>query len=204
MKTHMILLMAGFSKRFGENKLLYMIDGKPMYRYIAEVLTAVLRDQAVTVSLTAVTQHEAVRSGLKEMGIPVLWNPHSERGISSSLQIGLDSLRGRRPGEEKEAVYYAFFVGDQPYLQKKSVEDFFQAFSCQDKRIGCMSADGRPGNPVIFHEMYTDELMSLSGDVGGKQVMRKYPRDIFYYPIADFRELEDVDHKEESGYEEMD
>ena len=57
---------------------------------------------------------------------------------------------------------------------------------------------------MIFHEMYTDELMNLSGDVGGKQVMRKYPRDIFYYPIADFRELEDVDHKEESGYEEMD
>ena len=94
MKIHMILLMAGFSKRFGENKLLYKIDGKPMYRYIAEVLTAVLRDQAETVSLTAVTQHEAVRSGLKEMGIPVLWNPHSERGISSSLQIGLDSLWG--------------------------------------------------------------------------------------------------------------
>ncbi|POP33667.1 nucleotidyltransferase family protein [Lactonifactor longoviformis] len=202
MKIHMILLMAGFSKRFGENKLLYKIDGKPMYRYMAEVLSAVAGEQAGTVTLTAVTQHEAVRSGLKEMGIPVLWNPHSERGISSSLQIGLDALQ--RKGTDGETVYYAFFVGDQPYLQKKSVEDFFQAFSCQDKRIGCMSADGRPGNPVIFHEMYADELMNLSGDVGGKQVMRRHPRDIFYYPIADPRELEDVDQKEESGDEKMD
>ena len=41
MKISLIMLAAGNSRRFGSNKLLYEIDGKPMYRHILEKLMVV-------------------------------------------------------------------------------------------------------------------------------------------------------------------
>ena len=41
MKIALIMLAAGNSRRFGRNKLLYEIEGKPMYRHILEKLMIV-------------------------------------------------------------------------------------------------------------------------------------------------------------------
>ena len=41
MKIALIMLAAGNSRRFGSNKLLYEIDGRPMYRHILEKLMIV-------------------------------------------------------------------------------------------------------------------------------------------------------------------
>ena len=41
MKIALIMLAAGNSRRFGSNKLLYEIEGKPMYRHILEKLLIV-------------------------------------------------------------------------------------------------------------------------------------------------------------------
>ena len=38
MKIAMIMLAAGNSRRFGGNKLLYEVDGMPMYRHILDLL----------------------------------------------------------------------------------------------------------------------------------------------------------------------
>lgn len=38
MAIQLILLAAGFSKRFGENKLLVMLQGKPLYLHMLENL----------------------------------------------------------------------------------------------------------------------------------------------------------------------
>ena len=41
MKIALIMLAAGNSRRFGSNKLLYEIEGKPMYQHILEKLMKV-------------------------------------------------------------------------------------------------------------------------------------------------------------------
>lgn len=42
MKTRLILLAAGNSRRFGSNKLLYLIDEKPMFMYGLEIMKELL------------------------------------------------------------------------------------------------------------------------------------------------------------------
>lgn len=45
MKIAMIMLAAGNSRRFGANKLLYEIDGIPMYRHVLEQLDDTKKDR---------------------------------------------------------------------------------------------------------------------------------------------------------------
>ena len=45
-----------------------------------------------------------------------------------------------------------------------------------------------------FHGNIFRELLALSGDQGGRRVLKKYSERIFWYPVADARELEDVDY----------
>ena len=54
------------------------------------------------------------------------------------------------------------------------------------------------GNPVVFSELYLKELLSLSGDVGGKKVMKQHLQDTFFGEAASGQELEDMDYAREA------
>ena len=56
MAVHLIFLAAGFSRRFGSNKLFYLMDGKPMYRHVLDRLLEILKDGTFCANLTVVTQ----------------------------------------------------------------------------------------------------------------------------------------------------
>lgn len=63
MKLGLIMLAAGNSRRFGSNKLLYTIEGEPMYRHILSELMRVrkaLKEQKHTCEITVVTQYEEI------------------------------------------------------------------------------------------------------------------------------------------------
>ena len=51
----------------------------------------------------------------------------------------------------------------------------------------------KTGNPCIFSQKYYQELMEITGDRGGKQIIKKYPEDVAYLFVGDARELQDVD-----------
>lgn len=52
---------------------------------------------------------------------------------------------------------------------------------------------GRPGIPVFFRKKYYEELMKLSGDVGGKRVVVAHREDVAVMKVEDGREMVDVD-----------
>lgn len=113
MKIHMILLAAGFGSRFGSNKLLYEMGGKPMYRHTLDVMLSLAREMK-DADVTVVTRYEEIYRDAKETGALCLMNRHSEQGISSSVQIGLEA--NLHPGKD---AYYLFFTADQPELKKE-------------------------------------------------------------------------------------
>ena len=92
MKLGLIMLAAGNSRRFGSNKLLYSIDGMPMYRHILLELKKVkeaLEAQGHKCEITVVTQYEEIAQEAEKLGERFLYNLHPDEGISSSLKIGL-------------------------------------------------------------------------------------------------------------------
>lgn len=200
MDIHVIILAAGFSRRFGGNKLLAELEGKSLYLHVVENLAELQALSPEIVSLTVVTQHQPIMDEMIRRGIPVAWNDHSEDGISSSLQVGLEAVTGRleesqRNGEGSEP-YFCFFVGDQPYLKITTIQSFFDGFKESGKGIGCLRIGVKTGNPVIFAGRYLDELMGLKGDKGGKQVLHNHEEDVYYYAVWDNQELIDIDRPE--------
>lgn len=120
---HMILLAAGFSRRFGENKLLYPVKGKPMYLWTMEKLEE-LQKEGFAHSLVLVSQYEEILKEARRQGLTAVENPHSERGISSSLQIGLKA--GKNISCHGREAYYMFLWQTSLSFRKRLLEIFWR------------------------------------------------------------------------------
>lgn len=198
MKIAMIMLAAGNSRRFGGNKLLYEIDGIPMYSHVLQQLEKSMfhvcsehrmknNNDKIECNITVVTQYEAIAEAAAAKGMQVLYNPHPEHGISSSVQIGLNA--------NLDADAVLFTVSDQPWLTDRTILALIHVLLNSDRGIACVSYQGKQGNPCIFSRKYYDELLALEGDKGGKKVIMKHLDDTQICEVQDARELEDIDYK---------
>lgn len=188
MRLALIMLAAGNSLRFGSNKLYYTIEGKPMYLHILERLIQVterMNGAGLSCSVTVVTQYKAIKRQAERMGAKVLYNMHPEEGISSSLKIGLSI--------NKDADACLFTVSDQPWLDAETIMTLIGKFLASEKGIACLCEEDVPGNPCIFSKDYYRELLSLTGDTGGKRVIRLHRDDTLMVPAKDVRQLKDMD-----------
>lgn len=188
MKIALILLAAGFSRRFGENKLCYPVDGVPMGERALRLHASLPYARRVLITQS---DYEAFQATARGLGYEIRINPEPERGIGSSVACGVDDLLS--DGERMDAALFA--VADQPYLRKETVIRFLQAFTERPDRIAALASNGRRGNPVVFPHAYFDELRGLTGDRGGSQVLRAHPDQVVLYDFAAEEELSDVDQK---------
>ena len=188
MKLGLIMLAAGNSRRFGSNKLLYTIEGEPMYRHILSELMKVrkvLKEQGHSCEITVVTQYDEIAAETEKCVAQVLYNLHPDEGISSSLKIGL------RRNREMDACL--FTVADQPWLRGETILALVGVFLREGKGIACVEYEGKLGNPCVFSERYYGELMGLEGDVGGKRVVVRNRGDVAIMRVVDGMEMMDVD-----------
>lgn len=178
MNTALILLAAGNSKRFGSKKLLYRIDGKTMLERAVDAAAG------SGIPFAVVTQAGETAQTARRLGAEVIINRYPERGISSSLKLGLAHF--------PNADAFMFMVCDQPYLRPETISKLEREFRRSPKGIACLSHGARHGNPVIFDGKYTDELMQLEGDTGGRQIIKNHPEDLITLDVTSI-ELTDID-----------
>jgi len=197
---NLILLAAGNGERYGSNKLLTDINGKPMYRYIFDHLHHYYQDHDSDCEVTVVSQYEEILASAKAAGFSAVHNPSPEDGISLTIRLGLEagiasSLERRANNSvasRHKGTGSVFFTADQPFVQFKTVEDFLIQASMTDKGIVSASHSGVSGNPVFFDEIYYPELMHLTGDIGGKRVMNRHLDDVAWFEMSP-EELADID-----------
>lgn len=186
-----IILAAGNSSRFGENKLLYEIHGKPMYRYVLKNFQSLLQKKRIQ-TLILVTQYDQIQSQIMahDPDVIVVRNEQPDLGISHSIDLGMRKLMEVLP----DAEGCIFAVADQPYLTEQSLTGLVDTWEKSDRGIAaCTYGDGM-GNPVLFSKTYFDQLGQLTGDRGGKQIAKKHAEDVCLYQVSP-RELEDIDVK---------
>lgn len=194
MPVAMVLLAAGDSRRFGGNKLLAEVDGRPMYRHVADEVNAMPED--FFAKKIVVSQYDEILEDLGREGFETVKNNQSALGISHSVHLALEQI------PEHYAV--CFSVSDQPWLTRETIRGLVTAFRKNTRGMVCASWEGMDGNPVIFAPEYRKELLALSGDVGGRKVLLAHPEDVARFVAGSSRELADVDEKSQLCYNQND
>ena len=75
-----------------------------------------------------------------------------------------------------------------------------EKFTEQENDIGAVSFKGIMGNPCIFSYKYKNELENLSGDTGGKKVIKNHMENLWKYEIFDEKEIKDIDYQQDINY----
>ena len=174
-----ILEAAGNSSRFGSNKLLHIMeDGRPMSASILEAARSVDAYRKILV-----TQYDEVAAMAPDF--KVVMNDRPDLGISRSMQLGLKAAG--------DADAYMFCVCDQPGITKATLERLIEAYKKGTAGIVSLAWQGRMCNPKIFSSRYREELMALSGDTGGRQIIASHADDILLVEAACEEEVRDID-----------
>lgn len=177
----LVVMAAGFGRRYGSNKLLDSFQGKKLYQYTLELAAGCSAD-----SIVIVTRFSEIKEHVDTHypQIKVIWNEHPERGISESLKLGLKALG--------EVDGCCFMVCDQPLLERSSLEELLLKFRENPHCIVACNDGQKRGNPVIFSHAFFDELMELSGDQGGRQIIGRNRKKLLEITVSPW-ELMDID-----------
>jgi molybdenum cofactor cytidylyltransferase len=157
-----LLLASGASRRFGSNKLLAPLGGRPVVRWSAEALAG-----AVDETWVVVPAHDVeIRTALA--GLPVRWVENSEatEGMASSIRAGVAAL-------PIDADAVTITLGDQPLIDAEVIRRVVSLWRRAPTRQGAVAAtyeDGR-GHPVLFGASLFPALRALDGDRGARALL---------------------------------
>jgi molybdenum cofactor cytidylyltransferase len=183
-----LLLAAGQSRRMGsDNKLLAIIDGKPMLRHVAETLQASNVDD-----ILMVTGHDAdnVVKAVWDLGVPSVQNPDFAEGLSTSLKVGFEILSARA-----DAIVVC--LGDMPFVTPESLNKLIEAFDpAAEKSIVVPTTSGKRGNPVLLSVQYLPDVMAITGDMGAKAVINSNDHAVEAVEIDSSEIFTDIDTPE--------
>lgn len=171
-----VVMAAGAARRFGENKLLTKLGGRPLYRHILDALPLDAFSRVAVVSGTWTILEEAAKRGF----LPII-NVRPEEGPSRTIRLGLQRML--------DLPACLFCVADQPKILPDTIRRIAQGPA---ERIRAASYRGIRGNPVLFPAILYGELLHLPIGSGGSAVVRKHPEMLSLIPCSQ-AELADID-----------
>jgi len=191
-----IILAAGESTRFGAPKQLLDWKGKPFVRHVAE--TALQAGLWPVVVVTGFHSTE-VESCLNDLPINIVHNLEYKEGQSASIKAGVNFIQSSTINSIRgfQNVGSAIFLlADQPQIPAEVIRALVETHSQEVQPIiAPLVLEERRANPVLFDRVTFNDLMQLSGDVGGRGIFHKYK--VEFMPWHDDILLFDVDKPED-------
>lgn len=186
-----VILAAGESRRFGqlEPKQLLAFEGETLVRRMGRQARASSLRQVVLVVGYRTDEVERAVAGLE---LEVVRNPDYASGQSSSVRAGLQAVDPRAAGA-------LFLPCDQPFLDAAVIDRLVSAFCAKGggrETIVVPRHGQRRGAPVLFGRAHFDELARITGDEGGRQLLRRSAR-VLEVELDSERPLLDVDTPED-------
>jgi len=207
-----VILAAGESSRFGKPKQLLDYHGQPFVRKVAQ--TALEAGLAAVIVVTG-AHAELVEVALEGLSIVVIRNQEWSTGQSSSIKAGVSALTlplpfpplpspvGRGKGRVAEGRVgigegvgaAIFLLADQPQVTAHVIRALVERHATERAAIVAPLAADRRANPVLFDCNTFDDLLAITGDVGGRAIFSKYKVD--YITWHDESLLFDVDTEDD-------
>ena len=178
-----ILLAAGQSKRMGKLKQLMPFGQSTIVEQAVDnLLGSAVYEVIVVVGYRA----EDVIKAIAAKPIRLAINPDYEHGMSTSIIAGLNLVHSRVQG-------IMLALGDQPLVNSQTINRLIEEFYNHDKGIAVPTYQGSRGHPIIFAIKYKEQLLKLSGDVGGRQIIEDHPDDVLEVAVNSESVIADFD-----------
>lgn len=180
-----ILLASGASRRINSTKQLLIFQREYLINY---VVNKILESKIEELFVILGYHHDEIANVIDPRP-KIVDNPEWKIGKSSSIKMGVKSA-------EKNTDGVIFFLVDQPFINKEIINTLINEFQSSIDNIVAPRVNGRLCNPVLFGKKYYEELMDLSGEQGGKEIINK-AKDVRWIDWEDERLLLDIDTDED-------
>jgi molybdenum cofactor cytidylyltransferase len=184
MRVYGIILAAGEGRRAGGCKLSKEIHGKPMLEWVVE--KASVSDFSGTILVTG-KERELGEMLAERYGALCVYNEKYKEGMSSSLKKGISML-------PPDAEGFAVMLGDMPFIEVDTINMLIDEFRKWPEMVVPVFR-GRKGHPPIISCRYVEEIISVSGDKGARDVIIKNERMVRYIEVNDEGTVRDIDYQ---------
>jgi len=170
-----LILAAGSSSRLGEPKQLLELNGETLLQ--KAIGTALGISDSVTVVLGA--NKEIIQPTISDYSIQLAFNKNWKEGMSSSIQVGMESLEH----DKYDAVL--IMLCDQPFVDVLLLNNIIAVFEKNKNPIvACeytpcpLKGEDKIGVPALFDVSFFEKLKKLKGQGGAKALMMNHIEEV--------------------------
>lgn len=138
---------------------------------LGQIIGTVLQSKADEIIVVLGYQAQRITPKIARHPVKIVVNPDFEQGMSSSIKCGLGHI-----SEKSDAIMIV--LGDQPLIEKEIINLLVGKNYGSERGIVVPVYKGVKGHPVIFKMKYKDDLLGLTGDMGGKEIVEGHPGDV--------------------------
>jgi CTP:molybdopterin cytidylyltransferase MocA/SAM-dependent methyltransferase len=169
-----VVLAAGAGSRFGGGKLLATLEGRPVLQHVLDRLAgAGVRDVVVVLGNDA----EAVEGAIDWRRERRIRNDDPDRGLSSSLRLGIEALDAAAPGA-------LIVLGDQPLMSVAAIHAVLGLPPEPSRPIVVPVYREEGGrNPVLVERAAFPLIAETTGDRGLGPLIQAHPELVREVPV---------------------
>ncbi|MBI3739422.1 MAG: nucleotidyltransferase family protein [Chloroflexi bacterium] len=182
-----IILAAGESKRMGQPKMLMPWGKSTVLQTVIATFQAAGVNDILVITGAARKQVEA----LIGKSVQTVFNEKYEAGeMLSSVQAGLRA-------KKHEARAALICLGDQPQVQKRTVQRILQEYRETGAPIIVPSYQMRRGHPWLVARELWNEILKMRAPESPREFLKRHTKDIHYVNIDSPSVLADLDTPED-------
>ncbi len=171
--------------RMGEPKMSLDIGGKTLLQKTVE---NAISSKAEYINVVLNKDYKFLEEDLKNISTNIIWNDDSNRGMSYSIALGIRNSQHRTEN-------IMILLADQPGITPELINRLISQHMRKNFLITQPRYLDGPGHPVIFNKVLFDELLKVTGDKGGREIIKKF-HDQRQLMDVDFNQPMDLDTKE--------
>ena len=157
-----IVLAAGLSTRMGRDKLALPFSNTTIFEHTLEQI----RESGIKDIIVVVSPGSSWLEKLNSETYKLIENPLYRTGMASSLKAGLNAV-----GIKSQGVIIA--LADLPLVTPAIYRKLIENYRNKLKLVTYPTYRGKRGNPTLFDRRVWPDLMSISGDQGGRGLIEK-------------------------------
>lgn len=200
-----IVLAAGLSRRMGKDNKLLLPFGETtiLETTLSHILRAELGETCVVVGheaddvvsiLMPNLQFQTSLRGTKPSNVQLLTNNDYEKGMTTTIQTGVDAASDASAG-------YMICLSDMPFIAPAEYqflkEQFLIIWAKDPQAIVQPTYEGKRGNPTIFSNVYKKDILNLTYTEGCKPIVQAHQEHVYLVEMPTDSVLQDIDSKKE-------